>query len=107
MKNLTSIIGLILIVAAVFGGYFMDFPQDWMLQVVAAAAGLALVISNQAKKLEKKAAWKAYLIGFLLAIGTILATYGGISESIITTIVGSLLVIAGIAVGVLAGVKNG
>ena len=107
MKNLTSIIGLILIVLAVLCGYFMDFPQTWMLQVVSASAGLAMVFLDQVKKRDKKDYWKVYVIGFILSIGTILAIFGGVSDATITTIIGAVLIVAGAAVGVLAGVKNG
>ena len=104
--NLTAIVGLMLIVVSVFAGYILDFNGDWIAQVAGAAAGLGLIINAQVKKKEK-ARWKVFLIGGGLAVGVILAVVGGVSESIITTVVGSVLVIAGAAVGIVSGVRNG
>lgn len=104
--NLTAIIGLLLIVVAVFAGYILDFNGDWIAQAAGAAAGLGLIINAQVKKKEK-ARWKVYLIAGGVVVGVILAVVGGVSESIITTVVGSVLVIAGAAVGIVSGARNG
>ena len=105
--NIWAIIGILLIVVFAVIGHSLKFDQAWIVSIAGAAVGLGVVLRNQGAKRKKGERWKAYAIGGGVALGTILAVVGGVNESIITTIIGSVLVIAGAAVGIVSGVKNG
>ena len=104
--NLWAIVGVLLVIVFVFAGHILDFNGDWIVQVAGAAAGLGLIINAKAEK-TKTPRWQVFLVGGGLSLGVILAVVGGVNEQIITTIAGSVLVIAGAAVGIVSGAKNG
>lgn len=104
--NVLAIIGLVLIAAFVILGYVWSFEQAWIVQLVGASAGLALIVGSGVDKKEPVDKWKGYLIGFGVSIGTILAVIGGIQESIITTIIGAVLLVAGAVVGIIMGQRE-
>lgn len=104
--NVMAIIGLVLIVGFVVAGYFMNFGQAWIIQVVGASVGLAMVVGSAVEKQPIGSKWKAYLIGIGIAAGTMLATFGGINESIIVSIVGAVILVATVVIGIINGQKD-
>lgn len=99
--NLVALIGLILIIGFVAAGFVMNFETAWMLSVVGASAGLALLIGQTVEQEPVGSKWKAYLIGAGLSIGTMVSVFGGMSESVLVSIVGAVVLITSVILGIL------
>jgi len=104
--NVLAIVGLVLVVVFVVLGFVWEFEQAWMLTVVGASAGLALIVMTGVEKQPTGSKWKAYLIGIGLSIGTMLAVFGGVQESVITTIIGAVILIATVIFGLIKGQRE-
>ena len=101
--NVLAVIGLVLVVAFVVLGFVWEFEQAWMLTTVGASAGLALVVMTGVEKQPTGSRWKGFLIGLGLSAGTMVAVFGGVQESVITTIIGAVILIATVVIGLIKG----
>lgn len=99
--NLMAIIGLVLIVGFVVFGFVSNFETSWLLSIVGASAGLAMIIGEVANKEPDGSKWKAILVGTGLSVGTMMAVFGGVTESAIVSIVGAVIVIVTVIIGIL------
>jgi len=101
--NVLAVIGLVLVVVFVVLGFVWDFEQAWMLTTVGASSGLALVIMAGVEKQPIGSKWKGFLIGLGLSAGTMVAVFGGVEESLITTIIGAVVLIVTVILGIING----
>jgi hypothetical protein len=101
--NVLAVVGLVIVVAFVVLGFIWDFKQAWMIEIVGAAAGLALVVTSGIEKQPTGSKWKGFLIGLGLSSGAMLAVIGGVQESVITTVIGAIVLIATVIIGVIKG----
>jgi len=99
--NVVAIVGLILVVGFVAVGFILNFETAWMLSIVGASAGLAMLIGEVVEKEPTGDKWKAYLIGAGLSIGTMVSVFGGITESVLTSVVGAVVLLVAVVLGVL------
>ncbi len=101
--NVLAVIGLVIVVVFAVLGFVWDFEQGWMIEIVGASAGLALVVSAGIEKQGTGSKWKGYLIGLGLSAGAMIAVIGGVQESILATIIGAVILIATVIIGVIKG----
>lgn len=99
--NVLAIVGLVIMLAFVVFGFFIDFDQAWMLELVGVSVGLALVISTGVEKQPVGSKWKAYLIGIGVSAGAMVATFGGIKEDILISLIGAVMLIAAVILGII------
>lgn len=104
--NILAVVGLVLIVGAVGFGFFTGFDQSWLIEIVGASTGLALVVSSVVEKQPIGSKWKAILVASGISFGTILAVSGGSTESAILTVVGAVIAILTVVMGVLKMEEN-
>lgn len=97
-----TIIGSILIAAAVALGYFFKFDNAVLVQIGVGAFGLASLILGAVKAAKEKsvALWKVILTSALAVAGGVVLCVGGAAESVIAQIAGAVLALISIIVGI-------
>ena len=103
-NNICAIIGLVLVgISAVFG-FIVNVDASVIISIAVAFLGATLLVVNaltNAKK-ENKLDWKLWVAVIGSAIGGCLCAIGGVTENMITAIVGAVITIATIIFGFIA-----
>lgn len=105
MNRLFSIIGLIIIALGACAGVFLGFDQAEIIAVAASFLGSTLILVNAVKNAKAKGNIKPWIIYVTLigvAVGGCLCAVGGVSESIITTVVGLVVSLVTIIINIAA-----
>lgn len=104
MKNkICSIIGLVLIMASAVVGFIYKSDVTAIISIATAFLGATLILLNVVKKMteeNKLPKWLIYVVCIGTAIGGCLCAIGGITEEIITTVVGAVIAITTVIVSI-------
>ena len=100
MKNFIKILGIILLVAGSIVSVFAAVPLADGIAIGVAALGLALLIVSTLKKIEKKT-WKDYLAIILFAVAGLLFGFAGLTDTIFTQIVTTVVGLVALIIGLI------
>lgn len=109
MKNkICSIIGLVLIMASAVVGFIYKSDVTAIISIATAFLGATLILIDVIKKMNKEAKmpkWLIYVVCIGTAVGGCLCAIGGVTENMITTIVGAVITIATVIMSIVTITK--
>ena len=100
MKKIFIYIGIALLVAGAAIGAFTGIPAAKWIELAACAVGFATCAASIVKSSDRKD-WKLWTALAAVAVGTILLVWAGISDSLIETVITSVIGLVVLITGLL------
>lgn len=106
-NNICAIIGLVLVGISAVLGFIVNVDASVIISIAVAFLGATMLVVNELVKAKKenKLDWKLWVALIGSAVGGCLCAIGGVTENIITAIVGAVITIATIIFGIVASKK--
>ena len=99
-KGIVTVIGVVLMLAGLFGAMYLKYDQADILALVTAFAGAGMVLYGILDKKENKT-WKDYVFLIAIAVGAVLFVFGGFEKDTILTLVGAMITVIGVIISIL------
>lgn len=106
-NNICAIIGLVLVGISAVLGFIVNVDASVIISIAVAFLGATMLVVNELVKAKKenKLDWKLWVALIGSAVGGCLCAIGGVTENIITAIIGAVITIATIIFGIVASKK--